>query len=193
MKQLKPGTYNSIANACIVAAVTSALLFERVGNLDWLAGSFGIVAGVTAAGLYFFNQWPSRQTHTEAKPTAQAVWGEELVPEQWFAKCEPPRKHRSELSFQHWYRTRVRKLPWNLRISSPFYGPLPSGQKFEFAHIVVEIINKLSREQTEQYDFVVASDGNLFIRPIGRAKAVSAIAPAEEESETVRDLLVRPN
>jgi len=51
-----PKKYEKVTNACILLAVTCALLFERVGGLRWLMGTLGIVAGVVAVAFYFINQ-----------------------------------------------------------------------------------------------------------------------------------------
>ena len=50
-------TYNRIANASIATAVVSALLFNRIGEYQWVAGCFGIAAGLVSASIYLYNQF----------------------------------------------------------------------------------------------------------------------------------------
>lgn len=49
--------YSRIANGCVLAAVASAIAFDQAGNYYGIPGAVGIVAGVTATVIYFYNQW----------------------------------------------------------------------------------------------------------------------------------------
>lgn len=53
---MNPKTYNRSANVCVVIAMISALLFEQSGGYYWIPGLFAIASGLTAAGIYFYNQ-----------------------------------------------------------------------------------------------------------------------------------------
>lgn len=53
---MSPRLYNRITTASLVGGVISALLFEHLGHLNWIAGLFGILAGVTAVITYIVNQ-----------------------------------------------------------------------------------------------------------------------------------------
>ena len=58
---MNPKTYNRIANGCMIAAAASALFF---GGFGWYAGSVGILAGIIATWLYFYNLWYKESQHT---------------------------------------------------------------------------------------------------------------------------------
>lgn len=53
---MNPKTYNGSANICVAIAAISALLFEQIGDYYWVPGLFAIASGLTAAGIYFYNQ-----------------------------------------------------------------------------------------------------------------------------------------
>ena len=55
---MDPQVYDRIAQGCMVAAVTSALLFDQtIGIFKITALLLGVAGGAGAIILYFWNQW----------------------------------------------------------------------------------------------------------------------------------------
>ena len=44
--------YDITMNVCIMVAVLSAFIFERMGSYSWIAGTVGIMSGIIAAVTY---------------------------------------------------------------------------------------------------------------------------------------------
>lgn len=48
-------TYQIVSGVCLIAAILSAFLVDARGSWRWMAGCFGIAAGLTAISAYFYN------------------------------------------------------------------------------------------------------------------------------------------
>jgi hypothetical protein len=63
---MSPKTYERLTNLSFLAAVTSALIFDRGVGPHWLIGGIGVSAGVAAVLTYFVNQSKPRATDDSA-------------------------------------------------------------------------------------------------------------------------------
>jgi hypothetical protein len=71
--------YNRVANALLLVGIASALLFDSGKVPHWVAGTIGILAGVGAMVLYFWNQYQieeKKKAAIEAKGSVKTA----LVP-----------------------------------------------------------------------------------------------------------------
>ncbi len=173
---MKPRTYDFITNMSLLAAVLSALLFERSGNFGWLVGILGIAAGVTAASTYFYNQWKSERTQQT-----------ELVAAENDVELDPNADLETQPDFFLALRTPVVRYRYDLFRARGFwaYQKAEAGPELGFRSIeervtegsfldwVVEIVDRLSTSKDDpKHEFVVSRDGKVTIRLIGRHRAV---------------------
>lgn len=78
---MKAKSYAKITNACLVVAIFSALLFDRFAAAKTFVGAIGILAGVVAVGVYFYNQRVVEEQSTPADPAlvAQEQHGQQAL------------------------------------------------------------------------------------------------------------------
>src|SRR5438105_344338 len=54
-------SYNWISHSCIFVIVVSALLFDKIPRFKWIFAALGLLSGLVALGIYFYNQWVSSE------------------------------------------------------------------------------------------------------------------------------------
>lgn len=196
---MKPRTYDFITNMSLLAAVLSALLFERSGNFGWLVGILGIAAGVTAASTYFYNQWKSERTQQT-----------ELVAAEKDVELDPNTDLEIQPDFFPALRTPVVRFRYDFPHARRFWADQEAegGAELGFRPIeerltegsfvawVVEIVDRLSTSKDDpKHEFVVSRDGEITIRPIDRHRALrrETTSLADEDAQLVIDKPSRLN
>ena len=166
----------------MLAAVASALLFERVGNLAWLAGGLGALAAVIAVAVYFYNQSLAKpdnavkdgafeQTAKEAHPVSTG-----LDTLQAFSLTRPVHRGRASV-FSSWFPvpviwTRHAELELVRAARSSYWRACRHNALWQTEF--VEVVDKLSSpREYPSFEFVLTRDGNFAIHQVGRPRATA--------------------
>lgn len=167
-------TYDRIASVCIITAAASAILFERAGNLSWLVGLFGIMAGVTATVVYCYNQWHPEQGDvlTENESAENFLAKSNLLPDIKPASSkleESPSEGGEEVIARYRY---VR------------FGAVRIAVQRTLADEVVDIMTKLSSQQTLlpiSYELEITPEGRFIVRFINEQRTMHKSAKQKQE------------
>ena len=61
--------YEILTKVCFLAAIASSMAYGKLGALNWLALTLGVLAGITAVSVYFYNSRPSETQPDDAVPS----------------------------------------------------------------------------------------------------------------------------
>jgi hypothetical protein len=201
---MDPKTYEKVTNACILLAVACALLFERVGDLRWLMGTLGIVAGVVAVAFYFINQnseqnanSPNEQTllsapHPGLQQIARPMQPSLKGPKEFnWAHAAQKSLYHALLQRQDVKRRGSRHYVWsaNLVQTLPRRKVFVEEQRPGFnVREVVEIVRRLcDSDESTSFEFTIARDGSFTIRTTKTPPSWNVGRPSVQEEEAIED------
>lgn len=194
---MRTRSYDWTVNLTLFLAIASAILFERIHSMNFIAGIVAILAGTTAVCIYFYNQFHGKnseggtsvgvESHTFPSHLSELLQRHVSIGR---ASNLEPSAAEAYLEFLRAGHTR-----WD-RFLTDHIATAPPQEKF--ADQIVQIINKLSVdvEEGSSFEFVLSKDGNFTIRQPKRDSI-----PVPEEAEGVHDakrkrlslVTVRPN
>jgi len=172
-------TYNWITHICMLTALFSAIMFDRAPRFKWLIVGLGVLSGLVAAAIYFYNQWVSN-----ADPTIE----DSKSPELSIAKIE---WHQPSAMFEGDILTRMlsverRQMSRTGRLSPDryleYHLSLSKNQQEDFnkriAHALAPLYSARQSKELE-LECVVTRAGNFvfIVRPANRIGRSSEALP----------------
>ncbi len=178
--------YDSIANVCMWVAIVSALVFDWMGSLRWVAGGIGIAAGFLSAVNYFYNQWhPDNGEHLSSE--------EGRLPDSAVQQYEEVRRLVREHIAQSGQMERINWVrgagfdqlsfidPFRVSETTSmryFHGNEPGLYVNEFVKIVTKLSSLSATEHRHIYEFEIRADGRCTIRVKQDTSALSEEHPS---------------
>ena len=158
--------YEFWTRLCLIVAVCSAISFDKMGHLGWLAGAVGIVSAVIAMAIYFCNDGEKQKSENrEPAPLAENLHD---------SSAESDTEHRyfgdKQLTFWAAEMSRARLPEQRIRVyfdaAALYFSQREVENKLDrerrlFVDGVVEIVERLS----PTCDFELNPNGRLTIRP----------------------------
>jgi len=188
---MSPKTYERLTNLSFLAAVTSALIFDRGVGPHWLIGGIGVLAGVVAVLTYFINQGKPRATdNSEEHDSSRNHLGETKAHESTpgtgvvakSANWSPTAKKSLYIALLqtrqakgHFYYPYCQAHERGLLFRKAMLDD--AARSARFVDEVTEIALRLSNNpDVASFEFTIARDGSFTIRSV---KAESAWSRAE--------------
>jgi hypothetical protein len=195
--------YELLVRACVVAGVTSVLLYDRLPRFRWIALALGALAGISAVVSYFCSEISARRRETVASTSAvegrgdprfdlQGVEEKMVAPSAtigvsprtidavWlFAAHHMAHRRISEgAGIRALYAANSWSLHWALREHPSRSHSSSIKAPLDFRNVVEEVVHVANRLDSDRFEVVLEPSGAIVVRP---SRSTGHRFPAQQE------------